>query len=120
MDQIEEIKPDFFIQQTKNGYKRVYPINKDINKPFAKDNIHWKRFLIGSWGRFLQGVFFIVFVAAMVIAHNYEVAEYKEILGDEDYCEDLGYKKPKPYEDIFGDLTFSKAVIEDETEVRLS
>ena len=60
MNEIEEIKPGFFIRKTKAGYSRVYPVAKDpINKPirifqketwknFTSDNIRWGNLLYGG------------------------------------------------------------------------
>lgn len=63
MREIEEVKPGLFIQKTRLGYKRVFPIKKDLNKPFSLDNIHWKHLTIRDWNNL---IFLVIFVSLML------------------------------------------------------
>ena len=72
--EIEEVKPNLFIQKTKFGYKVVYPIKKDLTKPLSFDNINWKNLLIGSWKTF--GIFLLILFFLFLLYKAY----YKEVV----------------------------------------
>lgn len=74
MKPIEEIKPGLFVQQTKTGWRVVKPIQKDPSKPFSfKNNINWKHFLIGDWGRLITFVVIILIVLFVVWAYRHDM-----------------------------------------------
>jgi hypothetical protein len=84
MSIIEEVKPGLFVQQTKIGWKVVYPIKEDVSKPFSfKNNVNWKRLFIGSWGRFLTLVFIILMLIFLLYAYKHDMNVCgKKYLGD--------------------------------------
>jgi hypothetical protein len=49
MKTIEEVKPNVYLQQTKKSWRQIYPIKKDLSKPFAKGNINWKNMFKMDW-----------------------------------------------------------------------
>jgi hypothetical protein len=70
MRPIEEIKPGFYVQQTKTGWRVVKPIKKDLTRPFSfKNNVNWKHLLIGDWSRLIT--FLIVFAIILFAIWSY-------------------------------------------------
>jgi len=67
--ELEEVKPNFWVKQSPSGsWRRIYPIKKDMGKPFGFGNINWFNMIAaGSWGN----LFFILFVLAMVLISSY-------------------------------------------------
>ncbi|UCD21003.1 MAG: hypothetical protein JSW08_00430 [archaeon] len=81
---IEEVKPGLFIQTTpKGGYKMVRPPVKDLNKPMTKDNIHWKRFLIGSWGNIIKIAIIIAILLGLWFGYQADMEGCHKIMESE-------------------------------------
>jgi hypothetical protein len=83
-NKIEEVRPDFWIKQNKvGGWRRVYPIKKDMNRPFGKGNVNWLNFLIGgSWGNFMFILFVIIIVLLGVYGYTRDTGLCKQIQTD--------------------------------------
>jgi len=58
---IEKIRGDLYIKKGWDGYRVVYPIKKELDKPFSRKNAHWKNILIGGhWSRPLKLLLFLI------------------------------------------------------------
>lgn len=71
----------------KKEYRVIYPIKKDMDKPFGLDNIDWKGkwkniWLGGSWRKFFQTLFVILIILASVLAYRHDTAACFKILQD--------------------------------------
>jgi hypothetical protein len=85
MPKIEEVKPNLFVVEKINkkskkvSYRQVYPIIKDITKPFGKGNINWKNLF-----RVDFGIIIILFLVAFSIwAYYHDLRAYRTMLNDE-------------------------------------
>lgn len=85
---IEEVKPNFWIKQRADGsWRRVYPIKKDMNKPFGKGNVSWRNFLIGgSWGNFFSILFIIIIVVLGAYGYTKDTGLCKQIQTDKAFA----------------------------------
>jgi|TARA_R100000093_G_scaffold71653_1_gene48215 hypothetical protein len=87
MKNIEKIREDLYIQKSKLGNKIVYPIKKDLDKPYSRDNIHLKRLLIGDWNKLIGLVVFVVFLLLLSFAYYHDTSECRAIIESPcDYC----------------------------------
>ena len=83
---VEEIRPNLFVKKTKNGYRQVYPIHKDISKPLSWSNIHWKRALIGNPDNFIAVIFLIAIIVFLSFGYSHDLTECKKIIERGDIC----------------------------------
>ena len=90
---IEEVKPNFFIAGREGRWRRVYPPKKDISKPFTWNNIHWFRFLIGSWGRFLTVSFIIVMILMLSWSYAKDTKQCRDMMEDSCFIKCVSEKK---------------------------
>jgi hypothetical protein len=108
MKDIEKIKENLYIQKTPFGYKIVNPIRKDIDKPLTKDNIHWKRLLIGDWSRFISTLVFILLILLVSWSYSHDTAECRDVIENlGEYCEEYN---PTPYPQDPYQITFPESV----------
>lgn len=57
----EQVKPNLhklnenqYLKETKHGFQIIYPVAKDVSKPFRKGNINYTNLILGgSWVRFI-------------------------------------------------------------------
>ena len=80
MAEIEKIKEDLYIQKGLFGYKIVYPIKKDLDRPLSLENINWKNLLIGSWKQFLTLIIFLAIIFFFIWAYKHDMAVCQEML----------------------------------------
>jgi len=86
---IEEVKPGLFVKyitpkkvlffHRKGGYYQVYPVVKDINKPFGKGNINWKNFLIGGGNNWMFLIIALIAILAL-FAYKHDTNAYAKII----------------------------------------
>lgn len=63
------------------GDRIIYPIKKDITKPFTKDNVHWKNFLIGgSWKKFFVYMWIVVMALLLMWTYSIDTKECRELM----------------------------------------
>jgi hypothetical protein len=81
---VEEIKPNLFVVKTKKGYRQVFPIKKDLSKPFGKGNINWRNLLIGS----TQGLILTILVIVILLSYTIHTEGYRDYIEEinEDPC----------------------------------
>lgn len=94
---MEKLKEDLFVKKGRFGWYVVYPIKKDPDKPYTKDNINWKNLFVGSWSSFLQMLFLFLAVGFLLFAYVHDTKECYELL--ENPCET--YDKVCGTEDVY-------------------
>jgi hypothetical protein len=83
MGDIEEVTlssgTKVFIKERKRlGPGIVYPIKKDLSKPFSKDNTNWKHlFFGGSILRFLFSSSWVLIILFAAWSYSHDIAAYK-------------------------------------------
>ena len=81
---IEKIRDDLYVKKGWDGYRVVYPIKKDLDRPFSfKDNINWKNFL-GQWHFWLKSLLFLIalyFFVQMYLADTEQCREFVDNFG---------------------------------------
>ena len=84
MTEIEKIKDDLYIQRSKlSGWKIVYPIKKDLDKPYTLDNIHWKNLLTGGgWFKLLVTIFIFAIIIFSVWAYLNDTKICRELISN--------------------------------------
>lgn len=105
---IEEIKPNLFIKKTKDSYKIVYPIKKNLQKPFSLNNMHWKNFLLGgSWENAVTVIIIIALLLFISWSYNYETAECRKFIENpRAWC--LNVSSNDYYSFPYNEINFSK------------
>ena len=82
MADIEEIRPNLFVQKTRTGgWIVVNPIKKDLSKPFGKGNINWKNLLIGN-GQNIGLILIVVTLLFTAWAYKHDTFECKKFMED--------------------------------------
>ena len=81
-EKLYRLTDDQFLLKGKKKYKIVYPITKDQSKKFGKGNIHWKRFLIGSWGNLIKNAIMFGLMVFLIFSYMHDTEECREILSD--------------------------------------
>jgi len=93
---MEKIKEDLYVKKGRFGYRIVYPIKKDIDKPFTQDNINWKHLLIGDWTRLISTSLILLLIMFGIFSYSYDTEMCRDVLSNpcpyfEDYCKvDIG------------------------------
>jgi len=82
---MEKIKDDLYVKKGRFGWFIVYPIKKDQDKPYTKDNINWRNLLVGSTGSFIQMIILFVLMTFLIFAYMHDTEECYEML--ENPCE---------------------------------
>ena len=70
MSKIEKIKDDLYVRKSFGEWIIVRPIKKDLEKPYAKDNINWKNLLVGSWGSFIKMLILFGIIAFLIWSYR--------------------------------------------------
>jgi hypothetical protein len=73
--EIKEVKPGFFIQKKKWGWKQVRPIK--IN-----GKINLRNLWFGDWGNLIGVVLLIIILLGVTIAYKHDLKAYKEVLAN--------------------------------------
>lgn len=64
----------------KRGIGIVYPLKKDLSKPFSPGNMNWKALLIGgSWGKFMGNTFFMLLILSLAWSYSHDISAYEEV-----------------------------------------
>lgn len=97
----KEVKPnhyklndDQYLVRKKDGTYRIrYPIQKDVTKPFSKDNVHKKNLLLGgSWGNFFQTIFVLAIIGFSILAYYHDTRICKDIIENPPVCNSDRFK----------------------------
>lgn len=111
----EEVKPNLFIQKTRNGYRQIYPAAWN-------GNIIWKNFFFG--GKFLKSTIVFILILFLVWSYNHDTKALRDFYNDRfDYCEDyIKWKQEnQDFTDaVMEDLTYNLSWQEEFDEVRNS
>ena len=79
-NQIEEIKPGLFVQPNNKGkYRQVFPIVKDVTKPFGKGNINWKNLFRIDW----QTIILIILIIFLLVTYLHDLNQMKNIFSNQ-------------------------------------
>jgi len=80
---IEKIKEGVYLKEKKGDYRIVYPVKKNLDKPFKKGNIHWFNLITGgSWNKLLATVFIVVMIILLAWSYHHDNAACMEIYND--------------------------------------
>lgn len=70
---IKKIENYFIKEDSFFGARIVYPIKKDLDKPYSLENINWFNFLVGgSWGKFISTMLVIILVLFSIWAYKHD------------------------------------------------
>lgn len=84
---MEKLNDRQYLIKKRGKYKIIYPIKKDMNKPFGRNNIHWKNFIMGS--NFTLVLLVILLVSVSAWAYKHDIEMYQDVFEDPcNYCYD--------------------------------
>ena len=79
---IEKVKEDLWVRKGVFGWSIVYPIKKDVDKPFRFGNINWKHLLFGSTLNLIQTTIFIGILLLLVYGYQKDTETCREIMAN--------------------------------------
>ncbi len=93
------------LEKKGSEWRVIYPIKKDINKPFGKGNINWFNFLTGgSIKRLIQLAIILILLVFLMWSYNHDIAECREyvertnlIYGSQFVTPDISYDENLQY-----------------------
>lgn len=77
--ELKKLDEGIYLKKNKGKYSLIYPIKKDLSKPFKKGNIDWKN----VWGirnkQWLTTIFILAIIFFSIWAYKHDIELYRDI-----------------------------------------
>ncbi len=86
---MQKLKKGVYLHEGKKGeFRLIYPIKKDIDKPYGLNNMNWFNFFTGgSWNKLFTLGFIIFMIIFLAWTYQHDVEAYKDVYSDPcGYC----------------------------------
>ncbi len=96
-----KLETDQYLQKIKDKYRIIYPIKKDLSKPFKKGNIRWKNLILGDVSTTM--VTMIIIFSLLIVSFSYkDTVEKCNDLAENvcDYCTKLSSEQNNSFLNI--------------------
>lgn len=69
------------------NYRVIYPIKKELDKPFSKENFNWKNFIYGGLENTLVLLFILFLTLTFFYIYNHDTKEMQKVVENPcEYC----------------------------------